>query len=100
MTTDSNVTTLQAGSLAIWDSLTAGLVPCRIVSIDGYPGHKCILLTVTAKRGSYERGRLVDTNASRVLPRNIRRVRGSYGQRIIIPPHRFLVTRGEGVGDV
>lgn len=83
---------LQAGSLVYYDSLTAGLVPCRIQTVDQYDSELRILLTVTAKRGCYDRGHEIDAAPRWIMPRNVRRVRGKFG-RVFVPPHKFTVTR-------
>lgn len=91
------MTVLKAGSLAYYDSHTSGLVPCKVVSIDRYSDSNTrVLLRVTAERGHgyYVRGKVIDASLSWVMPRNIRRVRGSYGQRVIVPPFTVEITRG------
>lgn len=84
---------LQAGSLAYYDSFD-GLVPCRITTVDRDASGLRVLITFTARRGTRARGHQVDTTTTHVWPRQLRRVRGSYGHRVIVPPHEFIVTRG------
>jgi hypothetical protein len=86
--------TIQAGSLVYYDSVTSGLVPCRVKTVDHYEIGLRVLVAVTAPRGCYSRGYEIDASTSFILPRAIGRARGSFGTRVIVPPHRFVANRG------
>jgi len=88
--------TLQAGSLAFYQSVTAGLVPCKVVTVDGYgPDNTRILVSVTAARGCYPKGYQIDGTPLHVFPRAaVHRVRGSYGLRFTVAPFTVQLTRG------
>jgi len=94
--TNPNPIILQAGTLVYFDSLTAGLVPCKVVTVDGYGENNIrILVSVTAPRGCYPRGYQIDGTPRTMLPRRaVRRVRGSYGTKIIVAPFTIQLTRG------
>jgi hypothetical protein len=50
--------------LAYYDSF-AGLIPCRVISFS----EDAFTLQVTAKRGAYDRGAIITTDAQRAIPR-------------------------------
>lgn len=76
--------TLRTGDLAFYDSLTASLVPCRVVSITEYSFGKRILLVTTAARGCYARGVQIDAPETRAVPRDaVYRPRGAVFPRIL-----------------
>ena len=71
--------TLRTNDLAYYDSVTAGLVPCRVVSITQYEHGKRVLLVTTAARGCYRRGEQIDTTVTRAVPRDaVRKPHGAY----------------------
>ena len=75
--------TLKVGDLAYWDSF-AGLVPCKVMSIEGTSGiastAQRVEFTLTAARKPYKRGELQEASALHVVPR--KSVRGQYRNRI------------------
>jgi hypothetical protein len=76
--------TLKADELAYLDSLTAGLVPCRVLKIfDGEYG-KSALVRFTAARGCWSRGQQYEAAVRRVVPRAaVIRRRSMSGPRIL-----------------
>lgn len=77
--------TLKAGELAYFDS-SSGLVPCKVLSIKGKSA-KCarsdqmVTLKLTAARGPYKRGEILQTPAFWAVPRDAIR-RTKYSTRI------------------
>jgi hypothetical protein len=74
--------------LAYWDSY-AGLIPCRVEGEappgvswpESAPGYS-VVIRVTARRGSYERGDCFTVHPRHVWPRDcVGSRRGTYGQR-------------------
>lgn len=65
--------TLKAGELAYFDSF-AGLIPCKVLSINGESGQanskQEVTFQITAPRGPYKRGELVRSSARWVIPRD------------------------------
>lgn len=75
--------------LAYLDSITAGLVPCKVTRIDG----GAVTVRVTADRGCYRRGDTVETTRRTAVPRErVRRFRGRYFP--VILPYRWPVSYG------
>lgn len=96
---------LKTGDLAFYDSLTAGLVPCRVLSITGKP-HSSIVATsahrvrvkLTATRRPFERGEEIETSSHHVAPRDAVRGLRSHSPRIMpyaVTPDHKIETRAE-----
>jgi hypothetical protein len=81
---------LTTGCLAYYDTF-AGLVPCWIVSINGPIGTpstaQTVTIKLTARRGAYKRGEVLETNGLHVCPRGALR-RGKY--HTTIKPYCFV----------
>lgn len=64
--------TLKANGAAYFDS-SAGLVPCRVLSITGEPGPASsaqeVTFAITASLGPYKRGEILSSDALSVVPR-------------------------------
>jgi hypothetical protein len=77
--------TLQTGTLAYFDTMRSGLIPCKVVSIKAREtsGHD-VTVRLTASRGAYKRGETVfQISARYVVPRaSVRGIRG-YSPRIL-----------------
>lgn len=86
MPKDLTVPTLRAGALAYFDSFVAGLVPCKVLSIKGESAECArsdqeVTLKLTAARGPYKRGEIMQSSALWVAPRDAIR-RTKYSARI------------------
>lgn len=61
-----------AGELAYFDSF-AGLIPCKVVSVNDAADSEFLGLSITVKltadRGSYRRGEVIESDALHVIPR-------------------------------
>ncbi len=68
--------TLEVGNLAYYDTFS-GMIPCWIVSIDGPGGNpstaQTVTIKLTAKRGAYRRGEVLQTSGLHVCPRSAAR---------------------------
>lgn len=54
------------GTLAFFDTLSAGLIPCKVVAVaDG-----AVNIKLTATRKAYKRGEIIAADAFSVVPRN------------------------------
>lgn len=64
--------TLKTGDLAYFDSF-AGMVPCKVLSIGGISGlassAQAVTLVVTATRGAYQKGEVLETSGLHAVPR-------------------------------
>lgn len=79
------------GTLAFYDSF-AGLIPCKVEQIEdklhrdsnlrGCSSSCIIRAKLTASRGAYKRGEIIESTALHIVPRNYVR-RRKYGARII-----------------
>ena len=58
--------TLRAGILAYFDSFD-GLIPCRVLSIDP---QRNVCAQLTANRGAYKRGEVLESSHNWVVPRS------------------------------
>lgn len=79
--------TLSVGTLAYWDTVFSGLVPCRVVAITGPEGRPSADTTVeielTANRGPYKRGERQRAWSIHVYPRGaVYAPRGCYFPRV------------------
>jgi len=66
------------GALAYYDSLTAGLIPCRVekhVERSDYAGPE-VVVKFTASRGPYKRGETVQSLPRYIVPRFAVHTRG------------------------
>ena len=77
-----NDETFGVGTLAYFDTLCSGLVPCKVTEVrEPGSGRQVtsgfVVAKVTAERGPYKRGELVHASAAYVVPRKmVRRSRG------------------------
>jgi hypothetical protein len=70
------------GTLAYYDTLFNGLVPCKVTGIRTYNefGHYEVMFTITADRGGYKKGEKLSAQPRNVVPRKMVRVKhGHYG---------------------
>jgi hypothetical protein len=70
------------GTLAYYDTLFAGLVPCIVTGLRVYNehGHYEVFFTITADRRGYKRGEKLSARSMYVIPRKMVRVKnGHYG---------------------
>lgn len=65
--------TLRTGAPAYFDSMRCGLVPCRVLSVEGFPGRPSTAQTVrvqfTGTRGAFKRGETWITTGLHAVPR-------------------------------
>lgn len=77
--------TLRTGMLAYFDSLR-GLVPCRVLSVSGFPGRastaQTVEIKITADCPGWKRGEHWTTNGLHAVPRRAIR-RGKIHARIL-----------------
>lgn len=73
------------GTLAYFDSLRSGLVPCKVVDIQ--PGRVAVVeitAIVTANRYAYKRGERITFSGTHIIPRkHVKRFRGRIWPTII-----------------
>ena len=79
------IPTLKPGCLAYLDSITSGLVPCKVIYIETVDGYRYATITITATRRAYDKGQTVDRMlVSLVVPRDaVTRFRAMSGPRIL-----------------
>lgn len=86
LTSDNNV--FFEGTLALYDTLFNGMIPCKVMSIkEQCYGYKCgpydtVEIKLTADRGAYKKGEILTVAASACPPKTMIRKR-KYGSRII-----------------
>lgn len=72
--------TLETGCLAYYDCFT-GFIPCWITAINGPVGvpstAQRVTIKITARKGAYKRGEVIETSGIHVVPRGALR-RGKY----------------------
>lgn len=82
---------LRSGDLAYWDTFS-GMVPVRIVEyVKSQPFFHTpvVRVQILGTRGPYKKFAIEDADPHQVIPRKIRHIRGTYGQRYIVPPYTF-----------
>lgn len=77
--------TLKIGSLCFYDSMGAGLIPCKLIKAEtDSMGFVRVTLQVTSKRGGvYVRGDKIETSTNWAVPRKSIKVRN--GIKKIVP---------------
>lgn len=60
------------GNLAYYETVSSGLVPCKVTAYDGY---QTVYFTVTADRGVFKRGEKLSSWPIHVIPRKMVHVR-------------------------
>lgn len=82
--------TLKTGDLAFYDTF-AGMIPCKVIGITGRSGpagsNQTVRFQITAKRGAYKRGEILERWGLHVCPRG-----AVHGQRI-----RFYCVEADNV---
>ena len=73
--------THKTNTLAYFDSFS-GLIPCKVIDIKESPGLGNIRIKLTAGRGAYRRGEVLESTWIHVVPRSHVRM-SKYGARII-----------------
>lgn len=65
------------GTLAYYDTLFNGLIPCKVTGIRVYNehGHYEVFFTITANRGAYKKGEKLSSSPIHVIPRKSVRIR-------------------------
>lgn len=59
------------GTLAYFDTFS-GCIPCKVLSVSGAPGNTSdcrIIFKLTASRGAYRRGEVLENDALKIIPR-------------------------------
>ncbi len=75
--------TLAIGTLAYYDSMRSGLVPCKVTKItQDEHGRVTVTAKVTATRYAYDRGETIDGSATWIVPRSAV-LRRKYGSTIL-----------------
>jgi hypothetical protein len=71
--------TLKTGELAYLDTF-AGLVPCKVVKMEGASGFpsssQTVVVKLTTSKGAYRRGEIIESNGLHVVARGAVYVRG------------------------
>lgn len=77
--------TYKAGTLAYYDTLCAGLVPCKVLHVEAesygfrVATPKVLTCKITEDRGPYRKGEIMELNAEQAPPRDmVRRTRYTY----------------------
>lgn len=79
--------TLRMNDLCYYDGMI-GLVPCKLIGAErDSRGYVTVRLKVTAKRGPYDRGSIIETVTRYAIPRSAVYVRGGQYR---IRPHVIL----------
>lgn len=77
---------LKAGGLACYETISCGLVPCKVEKVSAHENSGCVFkeatFTVTASRGPYKRGEVLTVLTTSVVPRAAVR-RRKYGTYIL-----------------
>ena len=75
------------GTFAFFDTFS-GCIPCKVLSVEGAPGNSSnckVTIQLTAKRGAYLRGEVLESNALWVIPRPHVRGNRIFGNYAWIP---------------
>lgn len=70
------------GELAYMETIAAGMVPCRVITLDATGLAARVLVKVTAQRGPYRHGETVSMSPAVVVPRGHVR-RSGYHLRVL-----------------
>jgi len=80
---------LEIGDLAYFESVFSGLVPIKLVGVEESPFLVEYLVKTTCKWGSYPKGEYIKLTKSRIIPRNMIKIRK--GQRYVMPHQLTIV---------